>query len=117
MVAIVAIGQYRLDAIPFALIQWFALLLIAVLSYQALDAKVWQYGGSLKWLGDISYAYFLFHMQFNLHAHYLAGITDKLGLPIITVYITTVLLPLLLAVAITPLMNRIDKFLMAKLFF
>jgi hypothetical protein len=27
-----------------------------------------------------------------------------------------VLLPLLLAIAITPLMNRIDKFLMAKLF-
>ena len=116
MVAIVAIGQYRLDAIPFALIQWFGLLLIAVLSYQALDAKVWQHGRALKWLGDISYAYFLFHMQFNLHAHYFAGITDRLGLPIITVYITTILLPLLLAIAITPLMNRIDKFLMARLF-
>ena len=116
MVAIVAIGQVRLDAIPFAMIQWFGLLMITILCYQALDAKVWQYGGSLKWLGDISYAYFLFHMQLNLHAHYLAGITDKLGLPIITVYITTVLLPLLLAVAITPLMNRIDKVLMARLF-
>ena len=116
MVAIVAIGQYRLDAIPFALIQWFGLLLIAVLSYQALDAKVWQHGRALKWLGDISYPYFLFHMQFNLHAHYLAGITDRLGLPIITVYIATVLLPLLLAIAITPLMNRIDRYLMARLF-
>ena len=116
MVAIVAVGQYRLDAIPFAMIQCFGLLMIAILSYQALDAKVWQYGRALKWLGDISYAYFLFHMQFNLHAHYLAGIADKLRLPIVTVYITTVLLPLLLAIAITPLMNRIDKFLMAKLF-
>ena len=116
MVAIVAIGQVRLDAIPFAVIQCFGLLTIATLSYQALDAKVWQNGRGLKWLGDISYAYFLFHMQFNLHAHYLAGITDKLGLPIITVYIATILLPLLLAFAITPLMNRIDKALMARLF-
>jgi peptidoglycan/LPS O-acetylase OafA/YrhL len=116
MVAILAIGQVRLDAIPFAVIQWFGLLMITILSYQALDANVWQHGRALKWLGDISYAYFLFHMQFNLHAHYLAGITDRLGLPIITVYIATILLPLLLAVAITPLMNRIDKVLMARLF-
>lgn len=116
MVVIVAIGQYRLDALPFAIIQWFALLMIALLSHQALDSKVWQHGRALKWLGDISYAYFLFHMQFNLHAHYLASITDRLRLPIVTVYIATVLLPLLLAIAITPLMNRIDKFLMLKLF-
>jgi peptidoglycan/LPS O-acetylase OafA/YrhL len=117
MVAIIAIGQYRLENSSFAAIQFATLVAIAILSFQKLDKPIWQRGTSIKWLGDISYPYFLFHMQFNLHAHYLAGITDRLELPIITVYIATVLLPLLLAIAITPLMNRIDRFLMAKLFF
>ncbi|MEY4915994.1 MAG: hypothetical protein RJA02_2263 [Armatimonadota bacterium] len=116
LAAVIITGQAQLDRGPFLWLQSFAILLIVFLGNTQFGSPKWQYGKSLKWLGDISYAYFLFHMQFNLHAHYLAGITDRLRLPIITVYITTITLPLLLAIAITPLMNRIDKFLMAKLF-
>ena len=115
LAAVVITGQAQLDSGPFLWLQALGVLLILVLGNTPLGSPKWQVGKSLKWLGDISYAYFLVHMQFNLRAHYLAGITDRLGLPIITVYITTILLPLLLAMAITPLMNRLDKFLMSIL--
>jgi hypothetical protein len=62
------------------------------------------------------------HVEQGAHIKFVAhGITvDKarayLGLHPNFTFFILVLLPLLLAIAITPLMNRIDKFLMAKLF-
>ena len=93
-----------------------AIFTVVAISEYDLDYPIWKLGKSLHYLGVLSFPLYLLHIKFVAH-----GITfDKarayLGLHPNFTFFTLVLLPLLLAMAITPLMNRIDKFLMARLF-
>lgn len=89
---------------------------VALLSLCRPSAFVWQLGKSFRNLATVSYAWFLTHILVVRHSHYIQVILTKLHIPIPVAYFLVVFLSLLLAIAITPLMNRIDKFLMAKLF-
>jgi peptidoglycan/LPS O-acetylase OafA/YrhL len=92
------------------------LIAVAILALTRPSAKVWQQGHSLRNLAKISYAWFLTHILVVRHSHYIQVVLTKLRIPVPVTYFVVVSLSLLLAIAITPLMNRIDKFLMAKLF-
>ena len=92
------------------------IIVIYCLSEFDLLSKVWNIGRPCTFLSRYSFALFLLHIKFVAH-----GITfDKarayLGLHPNATFFMFVLLPLLLSIAITPLMNRIDRYLMAKLF-
>jgi peptidoglycan/LPS O-acetylase OafA/YrhL len=93
-----------------------AIFTVVAISEYDLDYPIWKLGKGLQYLGVLSFPLYLLHIKFVAH-----GITfDKarayLGLHPNATFFMLVLLPLLLAVAITPLMNRIDSYLMAKLF-
>jgi peptidoglycan/LPS O-acetylase OafA/YrhL len=90
---------------------------VAILSLTRPSAKVWQQGQSLRNLAKVSYVWFLTHILIVRHSHYIQVVLTKLRIPVPVTYFLVVFLSLLLAMAITPLMNRIDRFLMAKLFF
>ena len=89
---------------------------VALLSLCRPSAFVWQLGKLFRNLATVSYAWFLTHILVVRHSHYIQVILTKLHIPIPVTYFLVVFLSLLLAIAITPVMNRIDKFLMAKLF-
>ena len=93
-----------------------AIFVVVAISECDVEHSIWKIGKPLQFLGVVSFTLYLLHIKFVAH-----GITfDKarvyLGLHPNFTFFILVLLPLLLAIAITPLMNRIDKFLMAKLF-
>jgi len=93
-----------------------AIFVVVAISELDTEHSIWNFGKSLQSLGVLSFPLYLLHIKFVAH-----GITfDKarayLGLHPNFTFFILVLLPLLLSIAITPLMNRIDKFLMAKLF-
>jgi peptidoglycan/LPS O-acetylase OafA/YrhL len=92
------------------------LILLTILCTQTKSSFVWSLG--LKWpnLATTSYVLFLIHAPIQIHAFTFEKLFLTRGWHPATIYITVCTLPLLLAIAITPLMNRIDKFLMAKLF-
>jgi hypothetical protein len=92
------------------------LVLLALLCVQPKSSFVWSIG--LKWphLATTSYILFLIHAPIQIHAFTFEKLFLGRGWHPATIYLTVCLLPLLLAVAITPLMNRIDKILMARLF-
>ena len=92
------------------------LVAVAILALTQPSAKVWQQGQSFRNLAKVSYAWFLTHILVVRHSHYIQVVLTKLHIPVPVTYFLVVLLSLLLAVAITPLMNRIDKVLMSKLF-
>ena len=78
--------------------------------------RFWYMGKVLTYLGTISFPLYLLHIKFVAHAITFDKARQFLGLPTNATFFIIVILPLLLAIAITPLMNRIDKLLMAKLF-
>ena len=89
---------------------------LSLLLFNTSNSKVWIFGKGLSGLANISFPLFLVHMTIVRHSHFVLQFTNPFNvLPIFT-YIMIVGMSLLLAIAITPLMNRIDKFLMAKLF-
>ena len=110
------LSQSRNPDIERGLLITSTIFVIYGLSEFDLTSKIWNMGRQFTFLSRYSFALFLLHIKFVAH-----GITfDKarayLGLHPNFTFFILVLLPLLLAIAITPLMNRIDKFLMAKLF-
>ena len=92
------------------------LVLLALLCVQPKSSFVWSIG--LKWrhLATTSYILFLIHAPIQIHAFTFEKLFLGRGWHPATIYLTVCLLPLLLAIAITPLMNSIDKALMARLF-
>jgi peptidoglycan/LPS O-acetylase OafA/YrhL len=78
--------------------------------------RFWYAGKVFAYLGTISFPLYLLHIKFVAHAITFDKARQFLGLPPDSTFYIIMTLPLLLAIAITPLMNRIDKFLMAKLF-
>jgi peptidoglycan/LPS O-acetylase OafA/YrhL len=110
------LSQSRNPDIERGLLITSTIIVIYGLSEFDLTSKIWNIGRQFTFLSRYSFALFLLHIKFVSH-----GITfDKarayLGLHPNFTFFILVLLPLLLAIAITPVMNRIDKFLMAKLF-
>jgi hypothetical protein len=89
------------------------LVLLTLLCIQPKSSFVWSIG--LKWphLATTSYILFLIHAPIQSHAFTFEKLFLGRGWHPATIYLTVCLLPLLLAIAITPLMNRIDRYLMA----
>jgi peptidoglycan/LPS O-acetylase OafA/YrhL len=112
MLAMLLQSGFRSYEIPQSLL----LIAVAILALTRPSAKVWQQGHSLRNLAKVSYAWFLTHILVVRHSHYIQVVLTKLHIPVPVTYFLVILLSLLLAITITPLMNRIDKFLMAKLF-
>ena len=92
------------------------LVSVAILALTQPSAKVWQQGQSFRNLAKVSYAWFLTHILIVRHSHYIQVVLTKLHIPVPVTYFLVVLLSLLVAIAITPLMNRVDKLLMSILF-
>jgi peptidoglycan/LPS O-acetylase OafA/YrhL len=98
---------------------WVSLAAITVfigLSEIEIGHRFWYAGRVFVYLGTISFPLYLLHIKFVAHAITFDKARQFLGLPPNATFFIIVILPLLLAIGITPLMNRIDKFLMAKLF-
>ena len=112
MLAMLLQSGFRSYEIPQSLL----LIAVAILALTRPSAKVWQQGHSLRNLAKVSYAWFLTHILVVRHSHYIQVVLTKLHIPVPVTYFLVILLSLLLAITITPLMNSIDKFLMAKLF-
>lgn len=91
------------------------LILLTILCVQPKSSLVWYLGPNWPSLATTSYILFLIHAPIQSHAFTFEKLFLTRGWHPATIYITVCTLPLLLAIAITPLMNRIDKFLMAKL--
>ena len=92
------------------------LVLLTLLCVQPKSSFVWSLGPKWPHLATTSYILFLIHAPIQSHAFTFEKVFLGRGLHPATIYIAVCLLPLLLAVAITPMMNRIDKALMARLF-
>ena len=92
------------------------LILLTILCAQPKSSFLWFLGPKWPNLATTSYILFLIHAPIQSHAFTFEKLFLTRGWHPATIYITTITLPLLLAIAITPLMNRIDRFLMAKLF-
>jgi hypothetical protein len=92
------------------------LILLTILCAQPKSSFLWFLGPKWPNLATTSYILFLIHAPIQSHAFTFEKLFLTRGWHPATIYITVCTLPLLLAIAITPLMNRIDKFLMAKLF-
>jgi hypothetical protein len=89
------------------------LALLALLCVQPKTSFVWSLGPKLPHLATTSYILFLIHAPIQSHSFTFEKLFLGRGWHPATIYLAVCLLPLLLAIAITPLMNRIDKFLMA----
>ena len=100
--------------------RWFvtisAVIAFSLLGELDINHQVWKVGRRLRHLGSISFPLYLLHIKFVAHAITFDKARAYLGLPPNATFFLIVLLPLLLAIAITPLMNSIDKLLMSKLF-
>jgi peptidoglycan/LPS O-acetylase OafA/YrhL len=92
------------------------LIAITVSFHPRAGQKHFGIGKSLTFLGDLSYPYYLLHMPFVRHSNLFATIFEKLHLPFWFAYPVVVMLPMAFAYIAKRMLDRIDKFLMAKLF-
>ena len=92
------------------------LIAITVSFHPRAGQKHFGIGKSLTFLGDLSYPYYLLHMPFVRHSNLFATIFEKLHLPFWFAYPVVVMLPMAFAYISKRMLDRIDKFLMAKLF-
>jgi peptidoglycan/LPS O-acetylase OafA/YrhL len=92
------------------------LIAITVSFHPIAGQKHFGIGKSLTFLGDLSYPYYLLHMPFVRHSNLFATIFEKLHLPFWFAYPVVVMLPMAFAYISKRMLDRIDKFLMAKLF-
>ena len=92
------------------------LVLLTLLCVQPKSSFVWSIGPTWPHLATMSYILFLVHAPIQSHAFTFEKVFLGRGWHPSTIYLAVCLLPLLLAMAITPLMNRIDSILMARLF-
>ena len=93
-----------------------ALFAFTLLGELDINHQMWKVGRTFRHLGAISFPLYLLHIKFVAHAITFDKARVYLGLPANATFFIIVLLPILLAIAVTPLMNRVDKFLMSKLF-
>ena len=92
------------------------LLAITIAFHPAVGQRHFQLGKSLTFLGDISYPYYLLHMPFVRHSNLFATVFERLHLPFWLAYPAVVLLPMAFAYIAKRWLDRVDKFLMSKLF-
>ena len=92
------------------------LIAITIAFHPAIGQRHFKLGKSLTFLGDISYPYYLLHMPFVRHSNLFATVFERLHLPFWLAYPVVVLLPMAFAYIAKRWLDRVDKFLMSKLF-
>lgn len=92
------------------------LIAITIAFHPAVGQRHFQLGRSLTFLGDLSYPYYLLHMPFVRHSNLFATVFERLHLPFWLAYPVVVLLPMGFAYIAKRWLDRVDKFLMSRLF-
>ena len=92
------------------------LIAITIAFHPAVGQRHFQLGKALTFLGDLSYPYYLLHMPFVRHSNLFATVFERLHLPFWLAYPVVVLLPMGFAYIAKRWLDRVDKFLMSRLF-